>query len=94
MTSAHDDTEELLLRACSGDTAATEVLFLKNRERLKQAVKLRMDERLTARVDPSNVVQESLLDSSKILQYSLKHGFQSRLGLVRIAFRDLTVAAS
>ena len=67
MTSPHDDTDELLIRASDGDSAATEMLFSRSRKRLKQAVQLRLDQRLTARVDPSDVVQEALLDASRKL---------------------------
>jgi RNA polymerase sigma-70 factor (ECF subfamily) len=50
----------LLDRAGAGDrTAAAELLQL-HRERLKRMVAVRMDRRLAARLDPSDVVQEAL----------------------------------
>jgi RNA polymerase sigma-70 factor (ECF subfamily) len=54
------DTEQLLDQAAHGDTAARDLLLQRHRDRLKRMVAVRSDPRLAARVDPSDVVQETL----------------------------------
>lgn len=61
------DTEELLRRAGGGDGSAVEQLLGRHRQQLRQMVAVRMDPRLAARVDPSDVVQEALADASQRL---------------------------
>lgn len=60
-------TEELLRRAGSGDDSALQQLLGVHRDRLRRMVAARMDPRMAARVDPSDVVQEALLEASKKL---------------------------
>jgi len=67
MTSAPPDTEELLRRAGRGDPTAAGDLLRRHRPRLRRIVRLRMDRRLAARVDPSDVVQEALADAARRL---------------------------
>jgi len=64
MRPAITDAEELVLLACAGDEEARESLLVVHRERLRQMVAVRMDQRLSARLDPSDVVQEALLDAA------------------------------
>jgi RNA polymerase sigma-70 factor, ECF subfamily len=64
------DTEHLLERAGTGDPLAREQLLDRYRDRLRQVVACRLDRRLAARVDPSDVVQEALADAARKL-----HGF-------------------
>jgi RNA polymerase sigma-70 factor (ECF subfamily) len=64
MTQAPPDTEELLRRAGRGDPAAVGDLLQRHRRRLRRMVGVRMDRRLAARVDPSDVVQEALADAA------------------------------
>ena len=52
------DTEKLLDRAGAGDWTARQQLLMRHRNRLRQMVALRIDRRMAARVDPSDVVQE------------------------------------
>jgi RNA polymerase sigma-70 factor (ECF subfamily) len=61
------DTQGLLERARAGDRVAFEQLFARYRAFLRQVVELRMDPRLRARVDPSDVVQEAQLDAFRQL---------------------------
>ncbi|MHB0957984.1 MAG: sigma-70 family RNA polymerase sigma factor [Pirellulaceae bacterium] len=56
---SHD--EKLLERAVEGDRAAVTELLSGYRDRLRKMVTSRLDTRLVARVDPSDVVQETLL---------------------------------
>ncbi len=60
-----DDTNDLLVRAEQGQDRAREVLLERHRERLKRMVRLRMDCRLVRRIDPSDVVQDTLIVASE-----------------------------
>ena len=64
MARTEPDTEELIDRARHGDAAARQQLLVRHRDRLKHMVLLRLDRRLAARVDPSDVVQEALTDAA------------------------------
>jgi RNA polymerase sigma-70 factor, ECF subfamily len=55
------ETDGLLRQARAGDRAAFERLFARHRDDLCRVVALRLDARLRARLDPSDVVQESQL---------------------------------
>jgi len=66
------ETEELLERAARGDPQAIEQLLTRYRPRLRQMVAVRMDPRLKSRVDPSDVVQEALMDASRMLPQYLR----------------------
>ncbi|HEV3078235.1 MAG TPA: sigma-70 family RNA polymerase sigma factor [Gemmataceae bacterium] len=67
------DAEQLLARAGQGDPAAREQLLVLHRQRLRQMIGLRMDRRLAARIDPSDVVQETLADAVEQLADYLRH---------------------
>ncbi len=74
MTAAHQpDTEELLNRAGAGDRSARQQLLARHRARLRQMVALRIDRRMAARVDPSDVVQEALADAAQSFSDYLKN---------------------
>lgn len=59
--------ERLVGRAADGDESAAMELFDRHRDRLRQMVVSRMDRRLSARLDPSDVLQEALMIASKRL---------------------------
>ena len=61
------DDGALLGRAARGERAAFEELFARHRPRLTRAVALRLDRRLAARVDASDVVQEACLEAFRRL---------------------------
>jgi RNA polymerase sigma-70 factor (ECF subfamily) len=61
------DTEELLDQAATGDPDARERLLARHRDRLRRMVAYRFDRRLAARVDPSDVVQEVLVEANRKL---------------------------
>src|SRR5262245_62797757 len=65
--SAGDDTNLLLQRALAGDESALAALFDGYRERLRRMIRLRLDRRLSGRVDSSDVLQEAYLDVRKRL---------------------------
>jgi RNA polymerase sigma-70 factor (ECF subfamily) len=60
--SGHDN---LLRRAKAGDEPALATLFTHYRERLKRIIRLRLDRRLSGRVDASDVLQEAYLEVHK-----------------------------
>jgi DNA-directed RNA polymerase specialized sigma24 family protein len=62
------DTDQLLADASRGDAAARDRLLERHRRRLRQLVAVRMDRRLAARVDPSDVVQEALAEAAAVLR--------------------------
>jgi RNA polymerase sigma-70 factor, ECF subfamily len=67
-----DDTDHLLRNAAGGDTVAIQTLFERHRHRLRRMIALRLDDRLAARVDASDVVQEALADAArKLAAYAL-----------------------
>ena len=73
MVGSHEpDTRELIRRAASGDREAVDGLLARHRDRLRRMVAVRMDNRLTARVDPSDVVQDALAEASQKLPDYLK----------------------
>jgi RNA polymerase sigma-70 factor (ECF subfamily) len=61
------DTQELLARARRGEQAALEALFGRHREQLRYGIALRLDRRLAARVDVSDVLQETYLEAARRL---------------------------
>jgi RNA polymerase sigma-70 factor (ECF subfamily) len=67
MAPAEPDTDVLLDRAAAGDSTARQQLLGRHRNRLKRMVAVRLDPRLAARVDPSDVVQEALADAARKL---------------------------
>jgi RNA polymerase sigma-70 factor (ECF subfamily) len=67
MPSPEPDIEDLLNQAAQGDGAAVDALLLRHRDRLRSMVRLRMDGRLAARMDPSDVVQEALMEAARKL---------------------------
>jgi len=62
---AESDTDALLDLAAAGDADARNRLFHRHRRRLRQVVALRLAARLRARVDPSDIVQDSLADADR-----------------------------
>jgi RNA polymerase sigma-70 factor, ECF subfamily len=54
------DTDQLLDRVGRGDPVARGQLLQRHRARLRRMIALRLDPRLAARLDPSDVVQETL----------------------------------
>ncbi len=65
--SEDSETRQLLAKARRGDPSAVEQLLDRHRSRLRQMVAVRMDPQLSARVDPSDVVQETLTVASQRL---------------------------
>lgn len=69
MSREHDEgTDQLIRRARNGDRSAADDLLVRHRQRLKTMVTVRLDRRLAGRVDPSDVVQETLIEASRRLE--------------------------
>jgi RNA polymerase sigma-70 factor (ECF subfamily) len=64
---AANDDQVLLQRALAGDESALAALFAGYRDRLRRMIRLRLDRRLSGRVDSSDVLQEAYLDIRKRL---------------------------
>jgi RNA polymerase sigma-70 factor (ECF subfamily) len=61
---AEDDLERSVKR---GDSPALAELFTRNRDRLKNLVRLRLDRRLQGRFGASDVLQEAFVDAARRL---------------------------
>jgi RNA polymerase sigma-70 factor (ECF subfamily) len=86
-------TQRLLEKVQGGDRQAFDQLFVLHRTYLRQIVELRLDPRLRARVDPSDVVQEAHLEAFRRLRtYLQERPMPFRLWLRQIAY-DRTLKA-
>jgi RNA polymerase sigma-70 factor (ECF subfamily) len=72
MSREQPDTETLLCRAGAGDLSAVGELLERQRARLRQMIAVRIDSRVATRVDPSDVVQETLAEAARKLPDYLK----------------------
>src|SRR5436305_9612694 len=66
------ETAELLERARAADEAALSELFSRHRDRLRRMVEMRLDRRLHARIDASDVIQDAYLEVAQRLQDYLR----------------------
>ena len=71
MSEPPTDTDHLLDRVAAGDDRARNRLLDRHRQRLRQLIALRMDRRLQPRLDPSDVVQDSLAEADRRLHVYL-----------------------
>ena len=62
MDNNSEETARLLVLAREGDREALNALFARQRQRLRRMVELRLDRRLQARIDASDVIQEAYVD--------------------------------
>ena len=67
------DTVALIERARVGDAAALNEIFARHRARLRRMVEMRLDWRLQARLDASDVIQEAYLEIAGRLDEYLQH---------------------
>jgi RNA polymerase sigma-70 factor (ECF subfamily) len=72
MTRREPDTDQLLDRASRGDRDARHELLARHRDRLRVMVAARLDRRLAARLDASDVVQETLAEAARRLDDYLR----------------------
>ena len=91
MPSADSHTDALLVRISAGDARATAELLGLHRDRLKQMVKARIDPRLARRVDPSDVVQDVLLQAARTVEdYASRRPLPFYPWLRQLALRRMT----
>jgi RNA polymerase sigma-70 factor (ECF subfamily) len=84
------DTDALLIQAAEGDANARDRLLARHRRRLHDVVALRLDRRLRARVDPSDVVQEAMVEAvSKLTTYLQNRPLPFFLWLRQLALEHL-----
>jgi RNA polymerase sigma-70 factor (ECF subfamily) len=87
------ETRNLLAGADGGDRQAVEKLFQQHRTYLRQVVAMRMDPQMTARVDPSDIVQDTQLEALRRLpDYLARRPMPFRLWLIKTAHERLIVA--
>ncbi len=67
MSGQESTTQHLLDRATRGDAKARDVLLQLYRDELRRMVEARLDPRIAARVDASDVVQDTLIEASRRL---------------------------
>jgi RNA polymerase sigma-70 factor (ECF subfamily) len=85
------DTEQLLAQAEQGDRAARNQLLTRFRGRLLRMIALRLDHRLAARFDPSDIVQDTLAEADQKLAAYLRqrhlpfHAWLRRIATDRLA---------
>jgi RNA polymerase sigma-70 factor (ECF subfamily) len=81
-----EQTQKLLERAHGGDQAAFDLLFQRHRAKLRRAIALRMDRRMAARVDASDVLQDTYLEAfTRLPGYLQEQGMPFYLWLRWIA---------
>jgi DNA-directed RNA polymerase specialized sigma24 family protein len=78
-----------------GDQAAVRSLVERHRERLRRMVALRLDSRVSARVDASDVVQEALFDATrKLAEYERERPLPIYPWLHRLTARESNKGAT
>ncbi|HJQ80554.1 MAG TPA: sigma-70 family RNA polymerase sigma factor [Lacipirellulaceae bacterium] len=84
------DTDQLLDRVAQGKSSAAATLLDRHRQRLRRMVQLRIDPRLAARIDPSDVVQDALGEAHRRLpQFAAERPIPFYPWLRRIAWERL-----
>lgn len=73
MANNSGDTLALIERARAGDEQALNEIFARHRDRLHRMVELRLDRRLQARVDASDVIQDAYLQVATRWQEYLRN---------------------
>ncbi|WP_437203287.1 sigma-70 family RNA polymerase sigma factor [Planctomicrobium sp. SH664] len=68
-----DVTRQLVNAAAAGDPAAVNAVMERHRDALKRLIHFRLDRRIAARVDASDVVQDVLLEASRRLREYVEH---------------------
>jgi RNA polymerase sigma-70 factor, ECF subfamily len=67
------DSVNLIERARAGEREALNSLFARHRDRLRRMVEIRLDPRLQARLDASDVVQDAYLEVAERLEEYLRN---------------------
>jgi len=84
------ETRRLLEAVQKGDARAFDRLFARHRPALRQVIALRLDPRLRARIDPSDVVQETQMEAFRRLEdFLARRPMPFRLWLRKTAYERL-----
>jgi RNA polymerase sigma-70 factor (ECF subfamily) len=84
------ETQNLLAQVRAGDPQAFERLFAQYRQELRQFVELRLDPRMRARVDASDVVQETQMEAfQRLTDFLERQPMPFRLWLRKTAYERL-----
>lgn len=84
------ESQQLLEQIRSGDRSALDQLLARHRGYLRQMVELRMDPKMRARVDPSDVVQEAQAEAARrIDDYLRREPMPFHLWLRQTAYENL-----
>jgi RNA polymerase sigma-70 factor (ECF subfamily) len=87
------ETERLLTLVADGDRAAFDELFAAHRDYLRKVVALRLDHRVRARVDPSDIVQDAQMEAFRRMpDYLARRPMAFRLWLRKTAHERLLMA--
>lgn len=84
------DTNQLLDRVAQGESSAAATLLTRHRKRLRRMVYLRISPRLATRLDPSDIVQDALVEAHRRLpDYAAERPIPFYPWLRRIAWERL-----
>ena len=84
------DVESLLGRVVTGDATAVDELMAAVRPFMRRVVEVRMDPKLRARIDPSDVVQEALVEATRRIRDFLdRRPLPFHLWVRQMAFENL-----
>ena len=72
MNTRSDDTSVWVRSAVAGDAAAIEMLFARYRSQLTRMIAVRLDPRLKGWLDPSDIVQDVLVEASQKMAAELQ----------------------
>lgn len=72
MKNSEADNDDCLARAAQGDQDARAQLLQQHRDQLKRMVSLRLDRRVLKRLDPSDIIQEALIQANQKLDEYLR----------------------
>ena len=87
---APGEADELLRRFTAGDPLALDTLLTGVRPFMRRVVEVRMDPRLRARIDPSDVVQDALVEANRrIGDYLARRPMPFHLWVRQLAFENL-----
>jgi RNA polymerase sigma-70 factor (ECF subfamily) len=93
VTPDSDETQRLLQQAQAGDRRAFDELFARHQDYLHRVVALRLDPRLRARLDPSDVVQDTQLEAfRRLADFCRRRPMSFRLWLRKTAQERLLMA--
>src|SRR6516225_3037578 len=85
-----DETERLLTKVMAGDRQALNRLLALHRGFLRRAVELRLDSRVRARLDASDIVQEAQLEvAQRIGDYLRRQPMPFHIWLKKTAYETL-----